>query len=246
MRRFVLSHLLVLALAVFAICAAYLFIPEGKELRAADSKTDTTLEETETDAEETTTEVAESTSEVSYPYVFIGDGRALFLGTSETDDRYANLVKNEQIFAKFGGLVNDETLIDSAADAGELQAPMGIFWIGINDVEQRENKDDETAFIADYQVLIDQYLTANPNGEIAILSILTTATDALDFYEAQQKNIKAYNQALQSFCEENGFNYIDITDFSIEDAFFPDGIHFTKDWMQTYFPEILERIPFSE
>jgi len=210
-----------------------------------------TTSETTAVTESTTTQSTVPTTQDTTVYdlaqsVFIGDSRVLFLGTSDKDQRYLDYLPCDRIFAKFSGTIVDEYAYANVKNAAALQPSVAVFWFGINDVQIRENRDDADAFVKDYAKLVSAYLKDNPNSAVKIIAILSTSPYEPDYYSKQDANIAAYNKALKKYAEENGFSFIDISGWSLEEAFFPDSIHFNQTWMDAHIDQLFSLLNITK
>lgn len=170
---------------------------------------------------------------------FIGDSRTLSLASG--GKLAYELVDSAQIFATWGGELTEDTAINNTKAAALAMKKCGIFWYGINDIQEDRNKQEPLNIISDYEELLNTYRTINPDSQIIILSIITTSKSEKDYYEGQEANIAKVNQGLSELAKRFGGRYIDITDlFSSEnDLAEDDQIHFSKAW---YVNKFLPRV----
>ena len=196
--------------------------------------------ETESDSEsdsESETESTEKTGE-SADYsqvVFIGDSRTLTMGTG---GEYAfDLVPMDSIAATWGGQLIDNSAYENITAAAGMARKKAVFWYGINDVQLNAERDNPEVFIANYDRLISTYLTMNDSSTIYILSILPTTDQEKDYYEGQNENIAAYNQALQNYANEHNYVFLDLSPLFTGNECFAEGdnIHFAEWWYKERF-----------
>jgi lysophospholipase L1-like esterase len=168
---------------------------------------------------------------------FIGDSRTLSMATG--GKLAYGLVPSSSVYATWGGKITDSSASANTQAAANAQKKVAIFWFGINDVQSSDLtiRNDVALFCSNYENLIDLYRKTNPNSNIVVLSILTTSTQEKDYYEGQEDNIIAYNNALQALCNEKNYTYIDISSLYTGDECFADGdyIHFSKEWYEDVF-----------
>ena len=190
---------------------------------------------------ETTTSAASSLT--IDDIAFIGDSRTL---TMATGGRYEfGLISASSVFATWGGELTQDSAKNNALAAAAANRKLAIFWYGINDVQSDPEQKLAPQFRANYEAIIDLYRDNNPDGEIVILSILSTSVHEKDYYDGQEENIQTYNAELAALCTEEGHTYLDITELFTGDECLADGdyIHFSKEWYEERFlPTVLERL----
>ena len=109
---------------------------------------------------------------------------------------------------------------------------------GANDLEIYNG--DPTGFIDAYQTQIDKIKSALPGTAIYINSILPIQQSAIDASPALAY-YDTFNQALISFCEENGCTFIDDT-FLVDDSMYePDGEHMVYNYYPKWLTYMAER-----
>ena len=92
---------------------------------------------------------------------------------------------------------------------------------------------EPSEFIDKYRSILTQVKDRLPNVKIYINSILPVQEFAL-YENSSYSQIEEYNEALQSFCEEDGYGFIDNTQLAAEhtDLYEDDGIHLRKDFYE--------------
>lgn len=197
------------------------------------SETETTEESSESETESTTEKVYEGADYSQV--VFIGDSRTLTMGTG---GEYAyDLVPMDSIAATWGGQLIDSSAYENVTTAALRTPKKAVFWYGINDVQLNPERGNPEIFIANYNTLISAYLTMYDSSTIYLMSILPTTVREKDYYEGQDENIAAYNQALQQYANEHGYVYLDLSPLFTGDECFAEGdnIHFAKWWYEERF-----------
>ncbi len=167
--------------------------------------------------------------------VFIGDSRTLTMGTG--GELAFDLVPMDSIAATWGGQLTDGSAYENITNAALKTRKKAVFWYGINDVQLNPERDNPEVFIANYDRLISTYLTMYDSSTVYILSILPTTVREKDYYEGQDENIAAYNQALQTYAYDHNYVFLDLTPLFTGDECFSEGdnIHFADWWYKERF-----------
>ncbi len=198
-----------------------------------ETETETTPEETETESE------TETTTEEHVPdygkVVLVGDSRTLTLGTGGALS--FQLVPDDSICATWGGQLTDESAFENATNAARKHREKTAFWYGINDVQLNPQRNDPWVFVQNYDRLLQAFRTEDDESTIYLLSILPTTVREKDYYEGQDQNIAAYNQALKEYAQNNGFIFLDLSPlYTGDDCFYEgDNIHFSQAWYEERF-----------
>ncbi len=197
----------------------------------------------EPETEEPTTEALETEVPTSAPapsltiddIAFIGDSRTLTLASGGRLE--FGLVPTSSVFATWGGELHQDSAKNNAQSAAAANRKLAIFWYGINDVQSDPGQTLADQFLANYKAIIDLYRNGNPDGDVVILSILSTSVHEKDYYNGQEENIRRYNAKLADLCAERGYTYLDISAlFTGDECLAPnDNIHFSKEWYETRF-----------
>ncbi len=222
-------------------------IPETAEPTTEEPATmEPTTEEPETEeptTEEPTTEALETEVPTPAPVpslaiddiAFIGDSRTLTMASGGRLE--FGLVPTSSVFATWGGELHQDSARNNALNAATANRKLAIFWYGINDVQSDPGQTLADQFLANYTTIIDLYRNGNPDGDIVVLSILSTSVHEKDYYNGQEENIRRYNAKLADLCAERGYTYLDISAlFTGDECLAPnDNIHFSKEWYETRF-----------
>ena len=157
-----------------------------------------------------------------YDSIIMGDSR--IVGLTEYE-----LMSSEHVIAGPGDRI--EAILDYL-DTLEVLNPENLFLCyGLNDVMGYYAQPSE--FIDKYSKILNQVQERLPDVHIYINSILPVQDFAL-YQNAGFSEIGAYNEALQNFCSENGYGFIDNTQIADEHAelYEDDGIHLMKDFYE--------------
>ena len=166
-------------------------------------------------------------------YAIFGDSRTV--GFS-----YHEFLDSGRIFADGGLTIADiPTYLDSIVALN----PAHLFLCtGLNDVSIGYWTTPEE-YVAAYEETVQNLKAALPNTHIYINSIFPAQDPAFDLSEDWRK-IPDYNVALQAWCEEKGYSYIDNTSVYEEhkDLYDEDGIHFQKEFYDYWAVNMLAEV----
>lgn len=157
-----------------------------------------------------------------YDSVIMGDSRTVGLTEYE-------LLDSDHVIAEPGDRI-DEIL--QYLDTLEVINPENLFLsYGLNDVMGYYA--DPSEFIDKYSGILRQVQERLPNVHIYINSILPVQDIAL-YDNAGFSEIGNYNEALQTFCANNGYGFIDNSQVAAEhaDLYEGDGIHLMKEFYE--------------
>ena len=157
-----------------------------------------------------------------YDSVIMGDSRTVGLTEYE-------LMDSQRVIANPG---NTRSSVVEYLDTLATINPENLFLCyGLNDVMGYYTEPSE--FIDKYRSILTQVKDRLPNVKIYINSILPVQEFAL-YENSSYSQIEEYNEALQSFCEEDGYGFIDNTQLAAEhtDLYEDDGIHLRKDFYE--------------
>lgn len=156
-------------------------------------------------------------------YVLFGDSRTVGFYFYEFLDQ-------NRVLADGGLTIRDLT---TYMDRLKMLNPSALFLCtGLNDVSIGYWETPQE-YVAEYEELIEQVMAELPDTHIYINSIFPAVDPAFEQSEAW-RNIPDYNVALQAWCEEKGYSFIDNTPVFEEhrDLYDPDGIHFQKEFYE--------------
>lgn len=156
-------------------------------------------------------------------YVIFGDSRTVGFYFHEFLDK-------QRVIADGG-----YTIADIATFKDQITAlnPSYLFLCtGLNDVSIGYWETPEE-YVAAYEKVVQELMSALPNTDIYINSILPAKDPAFE-RSSKWREIPDYNAAVKAWCEEKGYHYIDNTKVYEEhsDLYDADGIHFRKDFYQ--------------
>ncbi|MBR6322524.1 MAG: SGNH/GDSL hydrolase family protein, partial [Lachnospiraceae bacterium] len=201
----------------------------------AEEHESTSSEETQA-PESTPEETTPGSTEPDYSrIVFVGDSRTK---TMSSGGRYEfRLVPDDSVSATWGGQLTDEAAFTDAAAAAAKMREKAVFWFGINDVQLNPERDNPEVFIRNYDRMLTEFRTVNDYSTIYLLSILPTSVNERDYYEGQDDNIRAYNEALKIYAAEHGYVYLDLSPLYTGEECFAEGdqIHFSESWYRERF-----------
>lgn len=185
--------------------------------------------------------------------------KAVLIGDSRTHGFSAyGYLPEERVYALDGS--SQKTILESAfvdlygdgrmyslVDALSVTKPEYLLvCLGINGMGSLS----EEGFRAEYQQLTDAVLEATPDSKIVIMSILPVSLRREEFMPIMANDrIDSFNAALKSFAEENGFEYLDVSEalkneYNALDIRYDagDGLHFSGRTYQRLLEAINEAV----
>ena len=167
-----------------------------------------------------------------YDSVIMGDSRTVGLTEYE-------LMDSERVLANPGDRI--DTILEYL-DTIAIINPENLFLCyGLNDLMGYYA--DPSEFIDKYRTILTQVKDRLPNVQIYINSILPVQDFAL-YENSSYSQIGEYNEALQTFCEEDGYGFIDNTQIAAEhaDLHEDDGIHLKKDFYEYWLMNMINGV----
>lgn len=117
---------------------------------------------------------------------------------------------------------------------GELKPPRVIIHLGLNDLE---GKDADVYTMASVKKMIAKITQASPDSEIVMISVPYYAKDGEkpEKYRTNEVN-RNWNEKILKYCNENGFDFINLSDSMVNDEGYlddkyagPDKLHLKAD-----------------
>lgn len=133
------------------------------------------------------------------------------------------VLDESEVFFNRGGYA--AKLHDIARQAAAMYPGKALFWIGLNDMSVYEANVD--AFIKDYEAMIRDFLSINPDCKIYVHNQPAVPQAGLDNFEFAEY-IDEYNDAMLQMCDENGWTYVDGSTYLRSEYYAADGLHFQK------------------
>ena len=169
---------------------------------------------------------------------FFGDKTVCFIGDSITEGTmnnghgwYEYVTSNCTSVAK-GGATSESILTlmkDNVSDADVY-----VCAIGCNDIRYADISADE--YLSNIEKMVDM-LSVHQNAELYFVSpwytLPSDGNSGLLDYVSRNKAIETYNEVLQSYCDENGYHFVDTyTDLKLffencdnDRYYMVDGVH---------------------
>lgn len=137
------------------------------------------------------------------------------------------------------------TIADIAAYEDQIAElnPSNLFLCtGLNDVSIGYWETPE-AYVEGYEEVVQELMSKLPDTEIYINSIFPAQDPAFE-QSSKWREIPDYNAALQAWCQEKGYHYIDNTEVyeSHSDLYDADGIHFQKEFYEYWAANMLAEV----
>lgn len=166
-------------------------------------------------------------------YVIFGDSRTVGFSFHEFLD-------SKRVIADGG-----YTIADIATYEEQIVSlnPSTLFLCtGLNDVSIGYWETPE-AYVEAYEEVIQELMEKLPDTEIYINSILPAQDPAFE-QSSKWREIPDYNVAVQAWCQEKGYHYIDNTEVynSHSDLYDVDGIHFKKEFYEYWAANMLAEV----
>lgn len=160
---------------------------------------------------------------------------ALFMGDSQTEPlALYEILSPSNVLAKVGQNLSTANKPENLDKLPNLN-PKRIFLLyGLNDLTRVGFTDK---YISDYDALIMKVKAKVPEAKIFIISILPVEDRIVSkVKEYAPSNIAKYNLAIEKYCKDKGYKYVDATSILKNDKSFyePDGEHFKKSFYPVY------------
>lgn len=153
-------------------------------------------------------------------------GNIVMMGDSRTKEyAHSEFVEERRVMAEDGDtILNIPYYLDELVD---LNPDYIILEYGVNDMENYDVWPTVDVYLQEMDKKIASIREVVPNATIFIQSILPCIDPELSRL-ACRREIPAWNQAIEAYCDEKGIPFIDVTDLAetYEDYYEPDGMHF--------------------
>ena len=166
-------------------------------------------------------------------YVIFGDSRTVGF-------YFYEFLGSDRVLAEGGLTIAD---IPTYLDRMVALNPAHLFLCtGLNDVSIG-NWNTPEEYVAAYEETVQNLKEKLPDTHIYINSIFPAQDPAFEQSEAWRR-IPEYNVALQAWCAEKGYSYIDNTNVYEEhsDLYDPDGIHFQREFYEYWAVNMLAEV----